>query len=145
MNAQASIEEHSGGCMCGSVRFTTTGQPHRVGVCHCFNCRKRHGSPINVFAVFDTGKVIVQGNLDPRPSLTGKRLGCETCGADICWMDDFGAEIEIHVGAMDDIGIWVPQYELWTKRREPWMCPLAVPQYEENRPANGAVDSLPEG
>jgi hypothetical protein len=145
MNAQALIDEHSGGCMCGSVRFTTTGRPNRVGVCHCFNCRKRHGSPINVFAVFDTDKVTVQGNLGPHPSLTGKRLGCNACGTDICWMDDLDAEIEIHVGAMDEIGIWVPQYELWTKRREPWMHPLAVPQYEENRPANGAVGSLPEG
>jgi hypothetical protein len=142
MTAQTSIEEHGGGCMCGSVRLITTGQPSRIGVCHCFNCRKRHASPINVFAVFDTGQVTVQGNPTPRPSLTGKRLGCDTCGADICWMDDAGAEIEIHVGATDEIGIWAPQYELWTKRREPWMRPLTVPQYEENRPANGAMGSM---
>jgi hypothetical protein len=139
MNAQPATQERHGGCLCGAVRFATIGPPNRVGICHCLNCRKRHGSPINVFAVFDTDKIVLQGNLLPRPSPAGSRLACDACGVDICWMDESGSETEIHVGAMDEIGIWVPQYELWTKRREPWMRPLAVPQYEEDRPADGAM------
>ena len=35
----------SGGCACGAVRFVAEGEPYRVGLCHCLDCRKQYGAP----------------------------------------------------------------------------------------------------
>ena len=58
-----SHEIQEGGCACGAVRFTVTGAPLRVGLCHCLTCRKAHGSAFNGFAIFTPGQVEVRGEL----------------------------------------------------------------------------------
>ena len=141
--------ERKGGCACGAVRYVATGGPLRVGLCHCLTCRKRHGAPFNAFAAFRTGQVRIEG----RPAIwTGAEHGlihgCPTCGAPLFWTaaswpengeGDGDGEIEIHLGGLDEIGQFTPQYEVWVKRREPWLRPLNVPQYVENRPAGMAT------
>jgi hypothetical protein len=136
------IMEREGGCACGAVRYVATGGPLRVGLCHCLTCRKRHGAPFNAFAAFRTGQVRIEG----RPAIwTGAEHGlihgCPTCGAPLFWTaeGDGDGEIEIHLGGLDAVGQFTPQYEVWVKRREPWLRPLNVPQYVENRPAGMAT------
>ena len=36
-------DEHSGSCLCGGVRFKTTGKLRDVVACHCSQCRKQTG------------------------------------------------------------------------------------------------------
>ena len=128
--------ERQGGCACGAVRYVVEGGPLRVGLCHCMTCRKRHGAPCNAFATFRAGKVRVEGRtLDWKSSEHGRYHGCAVCGSPLFWTEEGGDEIELHLGGLDEPGQFSPQYEVWVKRREPWMMPLAVPQYVENRPA----------
>ncbi|TIT98114.1 MAG: GFA family protein, partial [Mesorhizobium sp.] len=42
----------SGSCLCGGVQFQVTGEPLRVGLCHCKDCRKTSGSAYQAFAVW---------------------------------------------------------------------------------------------
>jgi len=37
-------EIHEGGCVCGGVRYRTTGKPQRVSACACTWCQKRSGA-----------------------------------------------------------------------------------------------------
>jgi len=134
--------ERQGGCACGEVRFVAKGGPLRVGLCHCLTCRKRHGAPFNAFAAFRSDKVRIEG----APAVwTGAEHGlihgCPTCGSPLFWTaeGEGDGEIEIHLGGLDDTGQFTPQYEVWVKRREPWLPPLNVPQYVENRPAGMAT------
>ena len=133
--------ERHGGCACGAVRYRADGGPLRVGLCHCLTCRKRHGAPCNAFAVFRSDKVQVEGRTSVWAGAEhGLLHGCEICGSPLFWTADGegDGEIEIHLGGLDDTGQFTPQYEVWVKRREPWMPPLNVPQYVENRPAGMA-------
>jgi len=130
--------ERHGGCACGAVRYVASGGPLRVGLCHCLTCRKRHGAPCNAFAVFRADKVRIEGRTQVWAGAEhGLLHGCPICGSPLFWTatDQDDDEIEIHLGGLDEIGQFTPQYEVWVKRREPWMAPLNVPQYVENRPA----------
>lgn len=51
----------TGGCLCGKVRFHATGAPLRVGICHCFDCRKHHGALFYAAAIFPEAAVTAQG------------------------------------------------------------------------------------
>ncbi|MGD8767320.1 MAG: GFA family protein, partial [Methyloceanibacter sp.] len=44
-------KRRKGSCACGQVQVETRGEPYRVGICHCMNCRKAHGAPFNFYAV----------------------------------------------------------------------------------------------
>jgi hypothetical protein len=50
-------------------------------------------------------------------------------------MASHGGEVELSLGSFDSPGLLTPQYESWTIRREPWLTPLAIPQYLQDRPA----------
>ena len=128
-----------GGCACGALRFEARGEPLQVGLCNCLTCRHRHGAPFNAFATYAATQVRWDGPGRPwRSGERSMRQGCATCGAPIFWADDAGEFIELHLGSFDDIGTLVPTCEIWTSRREPWLPPLDVPQYERDRPGEEA-------
>jgi len=52
---------HEGGCVCGSVRYVTTGDPLRVTVCHCTWCQRRTGTAFSVEPVFHDKQVEFTG------------------------------------------------------------------------------------
>ncbi|MBO6836875.1 MAG: GFA family protein [Alphaproteobacteria bacterium] len=109
------MEKVTGGCLCGKVRFVTTGEPYRVGLCHCLDCRKHHGALFHASAIFPEAAVAVAGE-------TGDYQGrhfCPSCGSSV--FSRSGDEIEIHLGALDEPDRFKPTYELWTIRRESWL------------------------
>jgi hypothetical protein len=128
-----------GGCACGALRFEARGEPLHVGLCHCMTCRRRHGAPFNPFATYAADQVRWHGPESRwRSGDRSTRLGCATCGSPLFWADDAGEFVELHLGSFDEIGTLTPQYEIWTLRREPWLRPLDVPQYERDRPGEAA-------
>ena len=55
------MDSFTGGCLCGSVRFSASGVPYRVGLCHCLDCRKHHGALFHASAVFPSSAVTIDG------------------------------------------------------------------------------------
>ena len=126
----------NGGCLCGAVRFTTTGEPYRVGLCHCLDCRKHGGAPFGAFVIFPADRVVFQGEPGAVSSpVHGSRHHCRRCGSPVFGRAEGSDEIELHLGAFDDPGRWTPTYELWIIRREPWLpaIPGVVRRYERDR------------
>lgn len=69
----------SGGCLCGDVRIVTAGQPYRVGICHCLDCRKHHGALFYAAAVFPQNAVTVEG----KTAEYAGRYFCPRCGSSV--------------------------------------------------------------
>ena len=109
------MEALSGGCLCGKVQIKTSGQPDRVGVCHCMDCRKHHGALFHASAVFQQDQVAVSGNVAEYEG----RYFCPFCGSSV--FSTSGDEVEVHLGVLDKPDQLVPSYELWTVRREAWL------------------------
>ena len=126
------MERFTGGCLCGDIRFVATGRPYRVGLCHCLDCRKLHGSLFAASAIFPADAVTLEGEA----GRYGERIFCRRCGASVCQRS--GDEMEVNVGSLDAPDQLTPTYELWTVRREAWLpaFPLAH-RYTRDRPAAG--------
>ena len=136
----ADVGRTTGGCLCGAVRFAATGEPYRVGLCHCSDCRKDGGAPFGAFVIFPADHVAVSGESGAEPSRThGSRYHCPRCGSPVFGRGDGSDEIELHLGSFDEPGRWAPTYELWTIRREPWLpaIPGVVRRYERDRTSAG--------
>ena len=75
---------YEGGCFCGAVRFTVTGEPAGMGYCHCESCRTWSAGPVNAFTLWPPEALqVTQGadtigtyNKTPR----SYRKWCKTCG-----------------------------------------------------------------
>lgn len=129
------MKRFTGGCLCGKVRFEATGNPYRVGICHCLDCRKHHGALFHASAIFPQEAVTVDGETH----VYAGRHFCPRCGSSV-----FGRtadEIEVNLGSMDATDQLTPTYELWTVRRESWLPPFpTVKLYEHNRQNTGRTE-----
>jgi hypothetical protein len=119
----------SGTCLCGRVQISVRGEPIRVGICHCTNCRKESGSAFTYYGVWPVHEF-------QRAGETSEHRGqhfCPRCGSRLFSADD--REVEIKLGILSEAPArLVPSYELWIKRREPWLRPIdGAEQYDEDR------------
>ncbi|MBN8868190.1 MAG: GFA family protein [Solirubrobacterales bacterium] len=127
-----SAESLTGGCLCGDVRIEATGDPYRVGICHCLDCRKHHGALFHSSAVFPEGAVTITGET---AEYEGRHF-CPRCGSSVYGRT--GDEIEVNLGSLDEPDRLQPTYELWTIRRESWLPPFPLERrYERNRESDG--------
>jgi len=98
------------------------GEPIRIGVCHCTDCRQETGSAFNFYGMWSTEHFLTAGET---AGYQGRRF-CPACGSQLFSSDE--DEIEIKLGSLDDAPTdLVPTYELWTRRREPWLPPMRAP------------------
>jgi hypothetical protein len=115
----------TGGCLCGKVRFAASGEPDRVGLCHCLDCRKHHGALFHASAIFSETAVSIEGETQ---HYRGRHF-CPACGSSV--FSRSGNEIELHLGALDQPDRFIPTYELWTLRRESWLPPFPLDRHCE--------------
>ncbi len=111
----------TGGCLCGVIRIEALGQPYRVGLCHCLDCRKFHGALFHASAIFPATAVTITGETR---AYAGRHF-CPRCGSSV--FNRSADEIEINLGCLDGPDQLTPTYESWTVRRESWLpaFPLA--------------------
>jgi len=122
------MNQFTGGCLCGKVRFFASGEPYRVGVCHCLDCRKHHGALFHASAIFPVNAVTIEGETRDYAG----RYFCPQCGSPVFSFSN--DEIEMNLGSLDAIDQLKPTYELWTIRRESWLPPFPVTKrYERDR------------
>jgi hypothetical protein len=115
-------------CRCGQLRATVIGDPVRLSVCHCLNCKKRSGSAFAVQARWSADKVEIEGQ-----SRTFEKAGdsgnsatfhfCPQCGSDVYYVIDgkFDGLVAIPLGAFDDPFFGTPEYSVWETRKHNWV------------------------
>jgi hypothetical protein len=129
------MQRATGGCLCGALRFTVTGAPYRVGICHCLDCRKNQGALFHASAIFPEDAVAITGTWQSYQD----RSFCPTCGSPV--FAHIGDEIGINLGAFDATDQFRPTYELWTIRREGWLPEFpGLRRYDRNRESEGRTE-----
>ena len=126
------MQQVTGGCRCGRVRLVASGEPYRVGLCHCPDCRKHHGALFHASAIFPQSAVAIDGETRDYAG----RFFCPNCGSSVFGRS--GDEIEVNLGALDAPDVFTPTYESWTIRRESWLPPFPLARrYAGDRDGTG--------
>jgi len=129
------MDRFIGGCLCGKVRIEASGEPYRVGLCHCLDCRKHSGSLFSATGIFPEDAVAIEGEARDYKG----RFFCPECGSSV--FSRSGDEVEVHLGTLDAPDQLMPTYELWTIRRESWLPPFPVKHhYERDRESPGRYE-----
>lgn len=94
----------TGGCLCGSVRYTIRGPMRDVWACHCMLCRRQQ-SHYAAFAACDAGDLEVTDNKKLRwyrSSPASRRGFCSKCGTILLWAGTGKSHISIAAGSLNE-------------------------------------------
>lgn len=121
--------KHSGGCLCGGVRYEFTADPAMTAVCHCTHCQKTSGSAFSVVLGVASDSVVVTKSdtlaTYKDTGTSGKpvlRKFCSACGAPV--ISDAAAVpgiLFIKAGTLDDTSAISPGLHIWTDSAQSWV------------------------
>ena len=117
--------QRTGGCMCGAVRFQTTGEPARTIHCHCEDCRKHTGAPVVTLPVFRVEQVAFSGEertVYPSSPTVGRAF-CAKCGTSLTFeteLAEYGQLCAVHISTFDDPESLRPTHHSFYAERIGW-------------------------
>lgn len=135
---------HEGGCQCGAVRFTATGEPKRAMACHCTTCKQRTGAPYGVGVYladeqvqFNDGERVVYEFCSDESGRWIRNEFCARCGSAVSWTLEMRPGLRaIAGGSFDEPGWYTIEAHIWTRSARPDMSyPEGMPVYPEALPA----------
>ena len=122
------MTERTASCRCGQLKAMVTGDPVRISICHCLNCKKRSGSAFAVQARWPADQVNIEGESKGFELVadSGNRAAfhfCPHCGSDVYYEINgkFDGLVAIPLGAFDDPYFAAPEYSVWEKRKHDWI------------------------
>jgi hypothetical protein len=134
-----SERELHGGCQCGAIRYSITGQPLLAAICHCTMCRRANAAPAVAWAMFRESQVVLRKGAPATyaSSPSAKRGFCAVCGTQISFAADYiPGLIDITIGSLDHPEMVAPTLHYWDAERLPWVhFGDDLPRYPEFPPA----------
>jgi hypothetical protein len=87
MSEQSKSRNYQGGCFCGAVQLTVSGEPAAMGYCHCESCRRWSAGPVNAFTLWKPSAISITRGLDKLASYAkspnSRRSWCKECGGHV--------------------------------------------------------------
>ena len=93
---------HSGGCLCGAVRFDASDVETEHMACHCEMCRRWNGSPNMAAKVGDINFQGEENIATYTSSEWAKRGFCKTCGSNLFYLLKPTGDYYVSTGSFDD-------------------------------------------
>lgn len=129
-----------GGCQCGQLRYSITGEPIAVVACHCGHCQKQSGSAFGMTMVIKKSAFKWLAGQPRKIELTAdsgnKKKGefCGNCGSRIrnenAMLPD---SYNLKPGTLDDTSWFEPIAHVWVGTKQPWSnIPEGMPTFEGN-------------
>jgi len=135
---------HTGGCLCGAVRYTIDAPITGLRACHCRNCQKHTGAGGTVNAVVPSDKFrITRGSTrkyDDAATRSGRTLSrhfCENCGSPIySHRNPNPGFVVVRAGTLDDTAGLRITGNIWTSTAAAWShIDPSTERHPENMPA----------
>ncbi len=123
------MKSYKGGCLCGHIRYTTTGKPSSPHLCHCRMCQRWSGAPVVAWVDFPLASLAYE-NAKPelfQSSKKTKRGFCPKCGSSLFALDDGSDTICMTIATLDHPELIEPKFESFKASSPPWMKKLIKP------------------
>lgn len=120
-------QEHTGGCLCGEIRYRISQPVTDLRVCHCTHCQRASGTGGSINAIVPAASVtFTQGTpkryIDTADS--GNKLYrhfCGNCGSPIYSHRSTSPDIwVVRAGSFDDSSQMRITGHIWTASARPW-------------------------
>lgn len=114
-------------CACGQLAAEYAGEPVRISVCHCLDCKRRSGSAFAAQARFPEEAVTITGEsrIWRRVSDGGgvAEFGfCPECGSTVFYrIDSMPGLVAIPLGAFADPAFPPPAFSVYENRKHAWV------------------------
>ncbi len=120
-----SVKTLSGGCMCGTVRFTVEDRFSRFYFCHCEQCRKMTGSAhaSNLFTSIDNihwEKGQEETVRYDHPTRSFSRVFCKHCGSGLPYQSRSGKALIVPAGSLDGEPTKLPDAQIFCGEQTEW-------------------------
>ena len=128
----------TGSCHCGAVQYEIKGEVYGFKHCHCWTCRKLHGTVFGSSALTSAqGFTVTSGeaSLERYESSPGKRrCFCTHCGSHIfAYYEADPSVIVLRLGTVDNFPAQRPQAHIWVSQKALWYEILDdTPQFAED-------------
>ena len=134
-------ESMTGGCLCGAVRYTVSGEAIFAGRCYCEDCRKTSGSGHTAMVAFPEAAVSIEGALTDYTKNGGSgqpitRRFCPTCGSRVVAVASvLPGMVMIAASTLDQPEKFSSQMSVYASRAPSWDKPPAdAPAFPEMPP-----------
>jgi hypothetical protein len=117
----------NGGCLCGDVRYSASGDPVITSLCHCQHCQKQTGSAFVQVVAVPNENFTVKGTLQTFTIAadSGRNKNnkfCPRCGSIVLIeAEGFPGMTLIMGGTLDDTSWLNPTIELFGDSAQPWL------------------------
>lgn len=118
--------EHTGGCLCGKVRFRISAAPIATRLCWCRVCQYLASGNATVNVVFPSNAITIEGRLNDFQSTadSGNRMHrrfCPECGTHLFSEAESRPHlIIVRNGTLDDTALLEPSATIWTDSAPEW-------------------------
>lgn len=118
---------YTGGCQCGSLRYTLDAEPNWLVACHCKECQRQSGSAFGMSMQVKRSSLTVTGPTKgfTRVTDTGNvntGVFCPDCGVRIYHMPGYADDVVVlKPGTLDDTSWLRPSRFVWMKSAQGWV------------------------
>ena len=133
------MQERSGGCLCGAVRYVLKSEPRATAICHCTHCQRQSGSLFSFNLVVREADYEQSGEtkiyLDSGDSgQPVHRHFCGRCGSPIYVKTALlPGKVVVKAGTLDSMEGLKPNAEIYTDHAVTWLAPFAgVARFAQN-------------
>lgn len=119
-------EMHTGGCLCGRVRYEARGEPLYAGYCFCADCRKASGSAFVPFLSFAGSALRISGDTLQFVTRSARGTDAVRNSCPVCASLVFGGRVgensqhTIYAGSLDDPAFFKPSIAIFARDRPAW-------------------------
>ncbi len=118
--------KRTGGCQCGKIQLTVTGEPMVTVNCHCLVCQRLSGSGHLFILVYGADNVVIDGEVAQveYKADSGKmatRYFCPSCGSQLYGTSEqMPGTYGVNAACLENTSAYRPKITAFAKRLQAW-------------------------